>query len=102
MPRVTQDTGTPERPTGMTANPDRNPTALDRFRQGVDVAHGVVTALEADRVRRPGPAHERQIFVGYLAARLEWGRGQRLELLPQPADTGAKDHAPTREYVDSR
>src|SRR5207247_2571527 len=81
--------GALERGVGVAADPDRDPARLCGFRQRMDLADPVVFALERDGIGSPGRAHEPQVFVGHLAARLERGSRERLELLPEPPDARA-------------
>src|SRR5881409_1732058 len=99
---IADGAGAAGRRVAVPADPHGNPASLRRLGQDVDVAHRAIFTLERDGVGRPHRAHELHVLVGHRAALLERWRAERLELLAQPADAGAEDHAPTGEDVDRR
>src|SRR5205823_13634704 len=102
VPAVAERAGALERGVGVTADPDRDTRLLRGLRQRVDGGDPVVRALEADGVAGPREAHETEVLVGHGAARLERRRGERLELLADPAHPRAEDDAPQRAAADGR
>src|SRR5262245_26528574 len=101
VPRVAVNDGAAERGIAAAADPDRRARVALRAWCRAHLAEGRERAFVRGDIVRPRWRDCRQVVIGHGAA-LREREGERLELLPRPADADAQDEPSTAQAIDIR